>query len=131
MTRLLLFATILMSLCFVTFVIGFAITELFISLKKFFSKLFFAFALSFLLKSAYVCGQDFWLNSITPCAFFSFNPWSNVCFRVLCVWHSLSCYTNYTTVSFRKERQVSAQLLSSLWYLTSTSSIYLMPLSSS
>ena len=73
--------------------IVFSKTVLFISLKKSFSKLFFAFCFSIAFTWKYGFSQGFWLNSITLWTFFKITLSFNACFKFLmCIKHSiLSC----------------------------------------
>ena len=73
--------TSLISLYFLTLSIVFPKTALFITLKKYLSKSFFAFFLHVVLISMHGFSQDFWLNLMILCTFFKTNSWFNACFK--------------------------------------------------
>ena len=70
-------------LCFLIFSIVFPKNALFISLKKSFSKSFFAFFHSFVFISMYDFSKATLINLITLCSFFKTNPWYNACFKLI------------------------------------------------
>ena len=78
-----------MSLCFLTLSVVFPKTELFINLKKFFSKPFLAIFLGSVFILIYGSSQAFWLNLITLWTFFKTNPWFNVLVKMI-TWTSYS-----------------------------------------
>ena len=123
--------------CYLTFFIVFPRVALFFSLKNSFRKWFSVSVLSFIFISKSGFSNTFWLNYITLCIF-STNPWLKAYFRVLIcpAYFPLSCKLYASLQHF------SACMLSSkngkplckscrcLGYLTSTSSIYPLSLSS-
>ena len=93
----------LKSLCLLTFFMFLLKTELFMNLKKYFSKSFFPFFLSFVFMSMYGLRQDFWLNLMALCTFFETNTWFNTClkFAMWITYSFLSCMlaTHFSTLS--------------------------------
>ena len=74
-------------------------TTLFINLKDFSSKLFFAFCFSLVFISMYGFSQAFWLNLIILWNFFKINPWFNACFKFL-MWMTYSVSSRKLVTSF-------------------------------
>ena len=72
---------------------GFSKNYIFINLKKYFSKSYFAFFLRSLFISVYDFNQAFCLNLLILCNFFRTDPWFNPCFKsLMCITYSvLSC----------------------------------------
>ena len=118
------FLTSLISLCFLTFSIIFPKTELFINLKKPFSKSCFAFYLRSVFISIYGFSQAFWLNLITLWTFFKANPWFNPCFKFLmCRTYSvLSCKLSTSFLTF-SIYILSGKNSKSLWGLWNSFSV--------
>ena len=90
---LLLIIIYLISLSFLTISIVFPKTDLFINLRKSFSKSFFAsfFNLVFILR--YGFNHASWLNWIILCNFWNISPYFNACSRAL-IWTTY-CFLSY------------------------------------
>ena len=87
------------SLCFLTFSRVFSKMALFINLKEYFSKWFFAFFLGSVFISLYGFSYTLWLNWITSWTFFKTNPWFNACFKFL-TWKTYSVFLCKLGTSF-------------------------------
>ena len=133
-----------MSLCFLKFSIVFPNQELFISLKKYFSKLVLAFVHSSVFISMCGFSQASWLNlilyvlslvSIYDPMHSIYDPIHNS--GLLCVYYSFSCCADYSGISctyqfsfFGVRTTYHCVDRVSLRCLTSTLSLYPLPLSS-
>ena len=75
--------TSLMSLCFLMYSMVFPNTELFMSLKKSFSKLFLALVQSWMLKAIYSTNHVLWSNLIAWWILFKTSPYLSNCSKAL------------------------------------------------
>ena len=75
-------------------------TALFINLKKYLKKFFFAFFLNSVFISIYGYSQAFWLNLMTLLTFVQSNLWFSACFRFLVFIVSCKVTTTFSTFQF-------------------------------